>query len=121
MSTTTMIGGVKRSFTATTTIAQYSLVDLETDGSVGVATLTSSSDEVRVGFADRAAGAGESVPVCLLNGGGSAFGIAAATVTAADALYGASTGKVSSTASGSVIGYALQDAVADDVIEILLS
>lgn len=121
MSSSTYIESVKRTFTATVTIDAYLLTDLQTDGSVGVATLTSSSDEIRAGFADRKINQGDVGPIVLLNGGGTVYGKIAATVTTADALYGATSGKLSSTASGSVIGYALQDAVADDVIEVLLA
>lgn len=123
MSATT-IDNVKRTFTtnATATIAKYSLVKLDTDGSVSVA--TSSNSEVRAGFLDADNTAvSEPVSVVLLNGGGTAYGIAASTITnAGTALYGATTGKVGTTATGSIVGYTLESgASANDVIEILLA
>jgi hypothetical protein len=120
MSTTTSTPGIKVSFTATVTVDQYLLTSLGTDGTVSVATATSAQTEV--GFADRKIDAGTTGTVQLLNGGGSALAVAAATITTGDTLYPATGGGVSSATftDSPVVGIALQDAVADDVIEILL-
>ena len=57
----------------------------------------------------------------MLNGGGTAYGTAAGTITnAGTALYGASGGKLGTTASGGVVGFSLTSAAANDVIEVLL-
>ena len=119
MSESTTIGSPRKgSFTATVTLSAYQLVKLNTDRSVSVATFA--SGETRVGFVDRAVNQGDPAPVALLNGGGSAFGQASASVTTGDALYAATTGKVSATVTGESVGVALEDGAADDVIEILL-
>jgi hypothetical protein len=118
MSATT-VQNVKKTFTASGTIAQYSLVKIETDGKVSTATKVGSG-EVRVGFSDRAAADGEATSVTLLNGGGSAFGIASATVTIGDILFGATTGKLGTTASHTSVGVALNTVGADDVLEVLV-
>jgi hypothetical protein len=119
MASSTYIENLKASFTATVTISQYLLTSLDL-GKVAVATATSSQTEV--GFADRAINQGAVGTVALLNGGGTAYGVAAATITAGDTLYPASGGKVgvATFTDNPVIGHALQNAVADDVIEILL-
>lgn len=121
MSATT-IQNVKKSFTATETIGAYLLTKIGTDGTVAVATKVASG-EVRVGFTDRAVDAGDVVPVVLLNGGGTAYATLAGTVTNAGvALYGETTGKVGTTASGGIIGYsAAAGGAADDVVEIILA
>lgn len=120
MSTSTETSPMKKSFTATATLAAYTLVKLLANGSVTTAT-QATSGEVVIGFTDRQGDQGKVTPISLINGGGSVFATAAATVTTADAVYPGSGGTVDVTASGSVVGYALQDAVAGDVIEVLLA
>ena len=120
MSTT--IKNVQRTFTATGTMSPYILAKLDADGSVSTATKVASG-ETRVGFTTREVlSAGDSAGIVLLNGGGTAYGTAHGTITdAGTALYGGPGGKVSPTASGGVIGFALKSAVAtNDVIEVLL-
>lgn len=118
MSATT-VQNVKKTFTASGTIAQYSLVKIEADGKVSTATKVASG-EYRVGFVDRAAADGEATSVVLLNGGGTAFGIASATVTIGNVLYGATTGKLGTTASHTAVGVALDTVGADEVLEVLV-
>lgn len=119
MSATT-VQNTKRSFTASGAINQYDLVTLENDGLVSVAGAASTK---LVGFADRTVATGESVTVCLLNGGGTAYGELAATVTnAGTPLYVAAGGEVSATASGKILGYTLANGGADgDIVEILVA
>jgi len=123
MSDSTIIDSLKRTFVTTATLSGYELVALQTDGTVAVA--TASSSQVEVGFVDgeRSINAGDVAPIRLLNGGGSAYGECAATVTAGDALYGQSGGEVGSAVvtDASVVGYALEAGVDGDVIEILLA
>lgn len=121
MSATT-ISNVKKTFTATETIGAYLLTKIGTDGTVAVATKVASG-EVRVGFTDRSVDAGEATPIVLLNGGGTAYGTLAGTVTNAGiALYGESTGKLGVTASGGIIGYSsASGGAANDVVEIILA
>ena len=119
MSSTTETSPLKKSFTPTVTIDAYLLVKLD-GAKVAVAT-QSASDQGLVGFTDRQGDQDKATPISLLNGGGSVFATAATTITNNDALYAGSGGKLDVTASGSVVGYALQDAVADDVIEVLLA
>ncbi len=118
MSATT-VSNVKKTFTASGTIAQYSLVKIETDGKVSTATKVANG-ELRVGFVDRAATDGEATSVVLLNGGGSAYGIAAATVTIGDSVFGGTTGKLSAVASHTSVGVALNTVGANDVLEVLV-
>lgn len=117
----TVINGTQRTFTATGTMSAYILSKLGTDGTVSTATQVSSG-ETRVGFTTREVlSAGDSTGIALLNGGGTAYGIAAGTITnAGTALYGASGGKLGTTASGGVVGFSLTSAAANDVIEVLL-
>jgi hypothetical protein len=119
MSTT--VNGTSRTFTATGTMSAYILSKIDNDGSVSTATKVASG-ETRVGFTTREVlSAGDSTSIALLNGGGTAYGIAAGTITnAGTALYGATSGKVGTVASGGVIGFSVSSAVADDVIEILV-
>ena len=102
MSTT--IKNVQRTFTATGTMSAYILAKLDTDGTVSTATQVASG-ETRVGFTTREVlTAGDSTGIVLLNGGGTAYGTAHATITnAGTALYGASGGKIGPVASGGVI------------------
>lgn len=117
----TVINGTQRTFTATGTMSAYILTKLDTDGTVSTATEVTSG-ETRVGFTTREVlSAGDSTGIALLNGGGTAYGIAAGTITnAGTALYGASGGKLKTTASGGVVGFSLTSAAANDVIEVLL-
>jgi len=117
----TVINGTQRTFTATETMSAYILAKLETDGTVSKASKVASG-ETRVGFTTREVlTAGDSIGIALLNGGGTAYGISAGTITdAGTALYGASGGKLGTTASGGVVGFSLTSAVANDVIEVLL-
>lgn len=123
MSSSTIIDSLKRTFTTTATLAGYELLALGTDGTVSIATATSSQTEVGFLDGDRSINAGDVAPVRLLNGGGSVYGTAAATVTIGDTLYPASGGKVGSTSftDSPTIGYALNSGVANDVIEVLLA
>lgn len=119
----TIVNGTQRTFTATGTMSAYILAKLDTDGTVSTATKVASG-ETRVGFTTREVlTAGDSTGIALLNGGGTAYGIAAGTITnAGTALYGASGGKVSPTltSAGGVVGFSLTSAAANDVIEVLL-
>lgn len=117
----TVINGTQRTFTATGTMSAYILTKLDTDGTVSTATEVTSG-ETRVGFTTREVlSAGDSTGIALLNGGGTAYGIAAGTITnAGTALYGASGGKLGTTASAGVVGFSLTSAAANDVIEVLL-
>ena len=119
--TATTIGGTNRTFTATGTMSAYILSKIDNDGTVSTATKVASG-ETRVGFTTREVlNAGDATTIALLNGGGTAYGTAAGTVTnAGTALYGAAGGKLGTTASGGIIGYSLSSAAADDVIEVLL-
>ena len=117
----TVINGTQRTFTATGTMSAYILSKIGTDGTVSTATQVASG-ETRVGFTTREVlSAGDSTGIALLNGGGTAYGIAAGTITnAGTALYGGSGGKLGTTASGGVVGFSLTSAAANDVIEVLL-
>jgi hypothetical protein len=120
MSSATIIENCKKTFIATDAVGAYLLTKLDASGNVVVATGTSAG-EVRVGFTDRAAGAGEATGIVLLNGGGTVYATPNETVAIGDALYGDASGKVSTTADGSIIGYALNAGAADDVIEMILA
>lgn len=115
--------GMNASFTATATLSAYQLVALETDGTVSVATATSSQTEVGFLIGERSVSPGESAPIKLLNGGGSVYATAEATVTVGNALYPASAGKVGTTTftDSPQIGTALNSGVADDDIAVLLA
>lgn len=125
MSSATLIDSLKRTFTATVTLAGYELLALGTDGTVSVATATSTQTEVGFLDGERTVNASASAPVRLLNGGGTAYATLASTVTDANtALYPASGGKVGPTTftGAPTIGYSLQaSGSADDVVEILLA
>lgn len=123
MASSTYIDSLKRSFTATNTLSGYELLALQTDGTVSIATATSSQTEVGFLDGDRSINKGLIAPVRLLNGGGTVHGICVSTVTTGDTLYPATSGKVGSATytSSPTIGYALQGGVANDVIEILLA
>lgn len=125
MSTSTTNESPIRSFTATATLSGYELVALQTDGTVSIATATGSQSQTEVGFlaGDYSVNKGDVAPIKLINSGGTTFGIAAVTLTTGDALYAATTGKLSSATvtNSTKIGVALQGAVANDVIEVLLA
>ena len=123
MSESTIIDSLKRTFVTTATLSGYELLALETDGTVSIATATSSQTEVGVLAGEYSIDAGDLAQVRLLNGGGSAFMKLSATATIGDTIYPATTGKVSSATftDSPTIGYALQSGAADDVIEILLA
>ena len=124
MATSTSINNVSRTFTATVTVDQYLLTRLDL-GKVNVA--TKDSDDVLVGFSDRKINQSDAGPIQLINGGGTVIAVAATTVTAGDAVYRASGGKIETaitgvvTVTGDAVGHSLQDAVANDEIEILLA
>lgn len=119
----TQIGTLARTFTATVTIDQYLLTKLDV-GKAAVA--TKAEVQANLGFAKTYAAQNDSIAIELLNGGGTRYGVAASTVTAGNALYAASGGKLEAaianvvTVTGDRIGYSLSTGVADDVIEVLL-
>lgn len=120
MADSTYVGGCFRTFiTAIAPVDPYKLVKLESDGTVAVA--TQATDEIRVGITNAPANGDSPVSVQLLNGGGTAIAEVSTTVTQNDALYGAADGKLATTASGDIVGYALANAVDGDEIEILLA
>jgi len=120
MSSATIIENSKKTFIATDAVGAYLLTKLDASGNVVVATGTSAG-EARIGFTDRAVGAGEATGIVLINGGGSAYATPNETIAIGDALYGDASGKVSTTADGAIIGYALNAGAADDVIELILA
>jgi hypothetical protein len=121
MSTATNISNVKRSFTATTTVDAYRVVQLLANGTVSASTLTDA--DTKIGLTERKANAGDVVPIVLQNGGGTAFGEIVTTITTGNALYVASGGTlgVTTVSAGAQFATALQNGVAGDVIEILLA
>lgn len=120
MASATTINNLRRTFTATVTIGQYNLVTLDLDR-VGVATVTDA--QTVIGLAERAANPGDSVPVILLNGGGTAFAKCSVTVSAGDAVHAATGGSISTVTAdaGATVGRALMTGIPNDVIEILLA
>lgn len=97
-------------------VAKYTLVKLSAAGTVQ----NTGAGEDPIGVAQRAASAGEQVPVKLWNAGGTFLVTAAGAVTAAAAVYAAASGKVDDTVSGNVIGKANEAATAaNDLIEII--
>ena len=108
------------SFTAGVAIAQYLRVKISS-GKLAVAVAGVTDEPVEIGYITEAAFADLDVrTVRLRNGGGTGKLIASAAITAGAAIYGAASGKVSATASGSAIGIAIEAAAADgDVIEVL--
>lgn len=112
--------GIIRSFTASVTIAQYSVVALALT-KLRVATVT--DGELKVGTALSAANPDKQLAVQLANAGGTTYAICGVTISAGNTLYGAAAGKVSTvtTDAGSIYGTALMDGAPDAVIEILLA
>jgi hypothetical protein len=120
MSSATIIENCKKTFIATDAVGAYLLTKLDASGNVVLAT-GNSTGEVRVGFTDRAAGAGEATGIVLLNGGGTAYATPGEPVTIGAELYAGDDGKLSLTSHGAIIGYALDAGDTDDVIELMLA
>jgi len=115
----TNIQSLARTFTATVTIDQYSVVALDVN-KVALATVTDA--QVIVGTALEAADQGKTARVQLANAGGTTYGICAVTVSAGDDVYAAESGKVSTVTTDSILyGQALELGTPDQVIEILLA
>ena len=116
----TIVPGITKSFTASVTIAQYSVVALDVN-KLKVATVT--DGDLNLGTALSPADAGDQCNVQLANAGGTTYGICGVTISAADALYVAAAGKVSTvtTDAGSQYATALEDGAPDAVIEIILA
>ncbi|MBX3435544.1 MAG: DUF2190 family protein [Pirellulales bacterium] len=111
-----------RAFTPGAALAQHARVKI-TSGKLALAGVGASDEPVEIGTMEHASFGDESpktVSVVLRSKQGTSKMIAAAAITAGVAVYGAANGKVSSTASGTAIGVALEAATADnDVIEVL--
>ena len=118
MASTTQVGGVQKTFSTTATIAQYRVVTINTSGEVITATATDANP--LIGLTTReVVTAGDPASIQLLNGGGTGFVTLVATVTTGDSVYSGADGKVSPTATGGLVGVALETAGANDVIEVL--
>lgn len=115
-----IIEGLIKSFTATVTVDQYSVVALD-GGKVAPATVT--TGQTVVGTALAAADKDDIARIQLANAGGTTFGICAVTVSQGVEVYAAAGGKVSTvtTNAGDAYGVALEEGVPDQVIEILLA
>lgn len=120
MSSTTQSGGVSRTFPTGHVLEQYRVVSLNTSGQVITATATDANPLVGV-TTRKVVTAGDPASIQLINGGGTGFVTLVATATIADKLYSATGGKASPTATGGLIGVALETAGADDVIEVLFN
>lgn len=115
----TIIESLSRTFTATVTVDQYSVVAVDLT-KVKLATVT--DDQVIVGTALEAADQGNALRVQLANSGGTTYGICAVTISAGDDVYTAAGGKVSTvTADSTKYGTALETGIDGAVIEILLA
>ena len=119
MSSTTQSGGASRTFPTGHTIDQYRVVSLNTSGQVITATATDANPLVGV-TTRKVVTAGDPASIQLINGGGTGFVELHATVTnPSTAIYSGADGKASPTATGGLIGVALQGGVAGDVVEVL--
>jgi len=103
-----------RTFTAGEDLVAYRRVKLS-----GASVVYSAQGEDFIGVTETAASSGEKVTVALL--GGRTHKCAASEALSAGAvIYGANSGKVSDTAVGPAVGYALEAALADgDIIEVI--
>ena len=108
-----------RTFQATAAqIAQFSLVKLDANEQISVATAT--TDDNIIGAVSRPVATSEYGAVNLLNAGGSFFVTLGETATVNDAIYPAAGGQAGvSVISGKQVGIALQNGVSGDVIEVL--
>lgn len=125
MSSTTQIGNLARTFTATVTLEQYAVTKLLANGTVSVA--TKDPDDIVIGTNQAYAPAQGLASIQLANGGGTRFVTAASTVTIGNELYRASGGKVEAaitgvvTVTGDSLGISLSNGVSGDVVEMLLA
>ncbi len=102
-------------------IAQYQRVKLAASQSGDLAIVdVAGAGEQHIGYADRQAAIGETVPVRLRNASGTRLAIAATGFAAGAVLYGAATGQVDDAVSGNAVGLALEAATATgDIVSIL--
>lgn len=109
-----------RTFTAGAAIAKHLRVKISS-GVLAAAGVGASDDTVEIGtLLDASFASGDVRAVHLRNSGGTTKMVAAAAITAGAAVYGAASGKISSTSSGTAIGIAMEAAGADnDIIEVL--
>lgn len=104
-----------RTFEAGGTISQYARVKLSS-GEV----IAAGADDIDIGTCEVLAADGDLVDVRMSNAAGTRFMIASEAIAVGAKVYGAADGKVSDTASGRLIGIALEEATADgDIIEVL--
>jgi len=118
MSSSTTVQNSIRSFKAGEALDEYLVVKIESDGDV-VKAETGTLLPV-VGVTTRGAASGETTPIALINGGGTAYVTASEAIAAGDNVFTHTGGKVEkSLANATRIGVALEAAADDgDVIEI---
>ena len=118
MSSSTTVQNSIRSFKAGEALDEYLVVKIEADGDV-VKAETGTLLPV-VGVTTRGAESGETTPIALINGGGTAYVTASEAIAAGDNVFTHTGGKVEkSLANATRIGVALEAAADDgDVIEI---
>lgn len=118
MSSSTTVSNSIRSFKAGEALDEYLVVKIESDGDV-VKAETGTLLPV-VGVTTRGAADGETTPISLINGGGTAYVTASEAIAAGDNVFTHTDGKVeTSLANATRIGVALEAAADDgDVIEI---
>lgn len=114
------ISGNQRTFTAGAALTKYTRVKLSS-GLLVAAGVGASDDTLEIGtILDASFASGDVRPVHLRSAAGTTKMIAAAAISAGVAVYGAASGQISTTVSGSPIGISLEAATAaNDVIEVL--
>ncbi len=114
-----MTNGSVVTFTAGTALAARTRVKVE-GGTTSdpVEVIAAGAGEQHIGITEFAVADGDPVAVRMRNSPGSQLGIAADAFARGATLYGAASGKISDTSSGTAIGVALEAGLADgDVVE----
>ena len=118
----TVTTGLKRTFTAGGSVAQYKAVTINSSGQIIEATDTASL--TIVGASDRAASSGEAITISLANAGGSAYIMGNDPITAGDKVYAAAGGRVDLVANVTndvLVGTALSAGGDGEIIEVLFA
>lgn len=109
----------KRSFTAGAALGRGIRVKISS-GKLAAAGVGATDETLEIGTMEVPAFAdGDFVPVILRNAEGTVPMVASAAIGAGVAVYGAASGKIATTASGTAIGISMEAAAADgDIIEV---
>ncbi len=110
----------KKTFTAGAAIAKFARVKLSS-GVLAAAGVGASDETLEIGVLEDATfTSGDIATVRLRSSQGTTKMIASAAIAAGVAVYGAASGKIATTASGTAIGVSMEAATADgDVIEVM--